>query len=307
MMSGIDQELLDYAQADIAALAHLPKTYAQDVPAWAGQVGTLPGPCTGAAAGPLCNGWNVTVAAYGQAAGNVRGTDAFAYLWRRFGPPWRGSDDHKDLVGYVLYTAHPDVFLSLHLSASTLPYCVGYVITHAFQNVLYEPSRAWEEQFEGWWMTRKLNERERAAVRCQSARGERAAVVPLVRGLRDRYWQDRETRAIIDEAEAALGPCPRANRRASNLDICTAIHDALIECLRPVFIRDVAINIFGHVPDDQLDRRQAAEHSIYAGYGMNRAALDALRAADGLAPEPDRGRGEEREEDEDDYTAQGVF
>jgi hypothetical protein len=299
-MSGIDQELLGYAQDDIAALAHLPKTYAQTVPLWAGQVGTLPGPCTGAAAGPLCNGWAVTVAAYGEAVGGVRGTDAFAYLWRRFGPPWRGSDDHKDLVGYVLYTAHPDVFLTLRLSASPLPYCVGYLITKAFQDALGAPSRAWEEQFEAWWTTMKLNKIERAALRCQFARGTDAAVVPLVRGISRRYWRDRETRSMVEEAEGAIGPNPLRKRHESNLDICAAIHDALIECLRPVFIHDVAINIFGHVPDDQVDNRQNAEQSIYAGYGMDRAALEALRAADGLAPALDRGRGEEVDEDEDD-------
>jgi hypothetical protein len=207
----------------------------------------------------------------------------------------------------VLYTAHPDVFLTLRLSASHLPYCVGYLITKAFQDALGAPSRAWEKQFEAWWITMKLNEIERAALRCQFARGTDVAVVPLVRGISRRYWRDRAARSMVEEAEVAIGPNPLRKRHESNLDICTAIHDALIECLRPVFIRDVAINICGHVPDDQLDRRQNAEHSIYAGYGMDRAALDALRAADGFAPEPDIGRGEEREEEEDDYTAQGVF
>jgi len=37
---------------------------------------------------------------------------AFAYLWRRFGPPIYGSDPYKDLVSYLLTTKMEGVFLS---------------------------------------------------------------------------------------------------------------------------------------------------------------------------------------------------
>jgi len=42
------------------------------------------------------------------------GSRAFAYLWRRFGPPFGGSDDHKELCAYILTTAEPDMWLSLY-------------------------------------------------------------------------------------------------------------------------------------------------------------------------------------------------
>ena len=36
---------------------------------------------------------------------------AFAYLWRRFGPPFDGSDPHKELCNYCLTTRMPGVLL----------------------------------------------------------------------------------------------------------------------------------------------------------------------------------------------------
>jgi hypothetical protein len=272
-MPTIDTYLLDHAQADITALAHLPKTYAATVPAWAGQVTQLPPTCHGASASDLCDGWNVAVAAYGPAIS--RGTEAFAYLWRRFGPPWWGSDPDKDLVRYLLHTADPDIFLSLALRASSLPYSVGYVITPAVQEAWYGPDRLWRAQFEGWWTTFDLTEQERATVRCQAARGPGVAEVPLVRGLRTRFWNALADPLLLEKAAAALGPRPASGRHGTHLGICTALHDALVECLRPVFIRDIAINILGRVPDDALDERDTCESSVYAGYGIPKAAMDA--------------------------------
>lgn len=36
---------------------------------------------------------------------------AFAYLWRRFGPPLEGCDSYKELVGYILTTGMKGVLL----------------------------------------------------------------------------------------------------------------------------------------------------------------------------------------------------
>lgn len=48
-----------------------------------------------------------------------------AYLWRRFGPPWRGTDDYKKLAAWVLTTSDPAAFLELHLT-SWLSYSAAY-------------------------------------------------------------------------------------------------------------------------------------------------------------------------------------
>jgi hypothetical protein len=263
MTDDLDAALLRDAQPDIAALAHLPKAYAATVPPWAGQVTTLPGPMTITRASALCDGMHVALAAYGPTA--VRGTEAFAYLWRRFGPPWWGCDPHKDLVGYWLRTPDPEVILTLHLSASTLPYAVGYLVTKPLRAAWYANEHKWNAQFETWWMTSKLTEGERAALRMVAA-DQDVATPPLVYDIQRRLWYACIDEACRKEAEAVLGLYPQ--RPGRHPGVQAALHAALVECLRPVFIRDVAINILGPVPDEQLDEREEAEPSIYAGYGV---------------------------------------
>lgn len=46
------------------------------------------------------------------------GFTAFAYLWRRFGPPWLESDDYKELCQYVLTTPIPSVYLTVYPTGS---------------------------------------------------------------------------------------------------------------------------------------------------------------------------------------------
>ena len=68
-------------------------------PAWMQQLVAWPeGGCTGASMSEICDGFALAYAVYGEALDDNSGLLAFAYLWRRFRPPWWGSDDHKDLV-----------------------------------------------------------------------------------------------------------------------------------------------------------------------------------------------------------------
>ena len=53
---------------------------------------------------------------------------AFPYLWRRFGPPFHGCDDYKDIVQYWLTTDNPSVILGLRLNTS-LEFSANYLIT----------------------------------------------------------------------------------------------------------------------------------------------------------------------------------
>ncbi len=61
---------------------------------------------------------------------------AFAYLWRRFGPPFEGSDPHKDLVSYFLTTDMKGVLLYVRpcVSAST---SFGYSATRQRRRKLF--------------------------------------------------------------------------------------------------------------------------------------------------------------------------
>ena len=190
---------------DSLALPHIPP-YAAHIPPWAGQVTSLPPGCSGARDGELCSGYALGCAIYGEQA--VPAFAAFAYCWRRFGPPWIGSDEIKELVCYVLHTPHPDVFVTLSLSASPLQYAVGYLVAPAVQ------------------ATEAVRAREQGS-------------------------------ALVRDALAAT----------------------LTECLRPVFIRDIAINVLGKVPDIffHTDQRDVCPASVYAGYGIPKAAMDEQR------------------------------
>lgn len=183
----------------------MPTPYAATVPAWISQVSLLPPGIFGARASELFDGMETCRAVYGCPP-DAQFT-AFVYLYRRFGPPFIGGDPSKDVATYVLTTSHSEIWLTLGLSGSPLPYAVGYLCAAALHKQLSLACRSSDAPYE------------------------------LV------------TRTIML---------------------------ALKELLRPVFINDVAINILGRIPDDELDDRDCAERSPYAGLGVPREALDAL-------------------------------
>ena len=73
---------------------------------------------TGALSNPFVDGPRLAREAWGDRTDRKNsGLLAMAYLWRRFGPPWWGTDRQKKLVAYVLTTNDPDVFLELNLGS----------------------------------------------------------------------------------------------------------------------------------------------------------------------------------------------
>lgn len=233
------------------------------------QIDALDGSWTGASASEICSGADLADLVYGAAAGAPQsGLLAFAYCWRRFGPPWRGSDPHKDLVRYVVGTSHPEVCLSLSLSASALRYGVGYMIAEELHTLLYAPMTAWEQRFEAWWLDR---------LGCAGANDLRTT--RQKNRLRERCREARWTPTVVRDAEAALGLFPRIT--AGSPLVTAAIMEALQELLRPVYVRDVAITILGRVADDALGTLPAAAPSLYAGYGISKEEMDASLSAEG--------------------------
>lgn len=250
--------------------------YALNVPSWMTQVTTLSEPMRGARNSDLCDGVALARQVYGTVLSRDTGLTAFAYLWRRFGPPWWGCDPHKDLVGYMLHTPDPQVILTLSLSGSRLDLAVGYLIPATLEAELYhrDACKDWEAQFEGWWVQMKLDEEGRAVLYSDPADDD-----PRLAAISTRFWDARFDTAIITEAETtACGPYPGRVREHSPR-ICDAITAALEELLRPVFIRDVPVTILG-----RLDKRAPCYHpaeaaeakpSRYAGYGIPQEAMDA--------------------------------
>lgn len=68
--------------------------------------------------------------------------NAFAYLWRRFGPPTEGCDPHKDLVSYTLTTDRPDVFLWVDPRPSGVQYSFGYMLSEDLTQLVSEEAYA---------------------------------------------------------------------------------------------------------------------------------------------------------------------
>lgn len=223
---------------------------------------------TGAAGDDIFDGDKIALEAYGDRAKDKNsGLLAFSYLWRRFGPPWLGTDPHKKLVDYTLTTADPEVFLCMSLSASGLALCVSYRITRSLEAEHFKPWKEWESRFEEWWWKQHP---EFEALDDTEENREKAAKV---------YWAERCKKEVTSKAVAAIGEFPRRAhsipwREAGGVVTRAnqAIFDALKELERPVYVRDIPINLFGRCDDSE----ESCEPSVYAGYGVGKPALDAL-------------------------------
>ncbi len=193
--------------------------YPRKVPSWAKQAETFPaGRVTGAAAGPLIDCHALSSEAWGLSlygGGEQSGLLAFAYLWRRFGPPIHGSDPDKELCDYCLGTPMPDVFLSVYPTGSRIG--VGYLIPAATEQKMmdayFKKPRAKRPDTENW----------------RSMRGKAGA-------------------------------------------INAALFAAMQELLRPVHVRDVAVNILGR----SKGYASAAKPSEFAGLGVPVEAMRKL-------------------------------
>lgn len=237
------------------------------------QVATFDQPAFGASADGICNASELAIEAWGQkAVGPNSGLTAFAYLWRRFGPPWRGGDDYKSLVDYVLTTSEPDVFLWMHLAAGRLDLAMGYFAHIEVRKEADKPAREWSERYDTWWHDRHPEIQDWPETDESQER------------FTELYFDELGDVEVGKLAAAAIGPCPRLPytedwRSADGvmLRVNQALFDAMKELERPVYIRDVAINIFGRCDDDY---DTAAEVSKYAGLGVPFDAMERQASKD---------------------------
>lgn len=197
---------------------------------------------------------------------------AMAYLWRRFGPPWRGGDDHKSLVDYTLTTEDPYVFLWLNLSGCGLAYSVGYFAHESIWEENYRPTQEWHDKFLEWWWLKNPEWEEVEETEENRKRWSKA------------FLHDQCDEAVIAEARQTIGdvydsafprPRPDSSKWRTNEGVIgrvgRAIYKALKELERPVYVRDCPLNIFGRCQDD-FDT--PAECSPYAGCGIPKDAMD---------------------------------
>lgn len=220
-------------------------------------------------------------AAWGKEVCNdqTRGLAAFAYLWRRFGPPFMGTDPHKRLVCYYLTTSDPDIFLGIDVSASGLSYSTCYLaknsVREAHQKPIFKKMKKWDNAFERWWIKnhpefkdqiknwKKLNPEEKKKIQ-------------------DMYGNDFYNQDVYKKAKADLGEHPNCHQESKTTRrLKRVLTAAMKELLRPVFVRDVPINILGRVLDAEYagygeSETDCAPRSKYAGYGVPKGAMDKL-------------------------------
>lgn len=217
----------------------------------------------GATADEIFNGHELAIEAWGpRAKFKDSAMVAMAYLWRRFGPPWQGSDPHKSLADYILTTADAQVFLWLHLSGSGLAYSVGYLVHESIHEEYDRPRLQWWRDYKEWWLNANPKFRNINSTEVSEA-------------FQESMFDD----SIRERAVEAIGAMPRRGRRQQWQSsggiiqrVNQAVFDAMRELEKPVYVRDCAINIWGRCDDME----EYAEKSKYAGYGVPKKAMDQL-------------------------------
>jgi hypothetical protein len=235
---------------------------------------------TGAKASDVADGHKLAIEVYGPLgltdddSRNNSGLTAFAYLWRRFGPPIYGSDSHKELCCYYLTTEDPQVFLFVSPSGSGLAYAFGYMVKKSLERKHFKetcgPLLAWNKKFETWWI--KRNKETFPILRSNKAykdasESDKQLVAEAFSDVR--WGQNAQT----DLAEKDIGKYPgRTEHSKASRHIQDTLKKAMRELLRPVYVRDAAINILGRCDDTD----DSVESSEFAGIGIPQAPLRKL-------------------------------
>ncbi len=231
-----------------------------------GQAVRLPSGCRGASSDDIVDGCALVLEALGERAFDpATGPLAFAYLWRRFGPPRSGSDPDKDLARYVLRTPDRQVFLTMYPSAGTLAFNVGYYAVPSLHDEHERPVVAWSRALEQHFIQElcaehgldpdqdypddvmapfqvELHERHFDPER-------RKAAIAIVGEPPTRRswvtWRDSKRRSKrvrpFDSHEVRWREGPPVVQRVNG-----ALFRALRDLLRPVYVRDVAFSVLGH-------------------------------------------------------------
>lgn len=167
------------------------------------------------------------------------GARAFAYLWRRFGPPTSQGDPDKGLCTYLLTTPDPDVWLILRPSFGVVAYKVSYLAREALHEEHERPRTEWWLAYRQWAIAHV----------CEQEGLDASADYPQAVVERVRAKVDAVTlgESIPKAALADLGDPPWLRRGEGPVAerVVAALRAALTDLLRPVFVRDVPASVLG--------------------------------------------------------------
>lgn len=220
-----------------------------------------------------------------QILGKPEAGAVFIYLFRRYGYPRFGWDDQKTLVKYYLTTPKDGVFLEVQLDVTgggTFGYMLREDLDRLCEDEQTNPFKKWHARCEVWALRDHgieiIKIFEQDAAKIQRVWDKWAA---------DKEDSDFENQAAVNKAflkdqEAIRNKCtdqyeeiepfpktvPLQDRDDSSImkQCHTALCGAIEDLKRPVYVRDVLINITGRVGDELDDC--AVQYSNMGGIGV---------------------------------------
>lgn len=166
---------------------------------------------------------------------------AFAYAYRRFGPPPISTDDYKDLGGaWILTTRDRDIFLKINPGGWSIDLDLQSYVSERLRSEADLPGQSWREE----------------------SRRRHDEMFPDGDWLLDSL-QNQNEQPWLDGMQKYPGCPPEIDALVER-----ALRHVLFDLLRPVYVRDVAINLFGPVSEVNPSRGAVAKRSPLAGWGV---------------------------------------
>lgn len=218
--------------------------------------------------------------------GELNPGEVFTYLFRRFGYPRHGWDDQKSLVVYYLNTPMEGVALSAHpdiTGAGTFGYVLRNDIDRLCNEEQFKPFTDWNTECKAWILKEYgieiieiLDQDNEKLDRVWKKWGADKKDEDFM-GQEDahkQFFTDQETIRTkyvklykeIDPFPSTVAPQDQDTNttlKQCYLALCATINDLK----RPVFVRDVLINITGQVRSIDFKEEDVLQISDQAGIG----------------------------------------
>lgn len=210
----------------------------------------LPDGATGAAADNIVDCFTLAEEVLGpRVKDRVTGLLTFAYLYRRFGPPVYPHDKYKNIAAYCLTTEDPDVWLMLRCAANAVELDFAYLAGPALVQKIRAPLEEHEKQIVCWIAEHVAIEHPDLV----TERDDNGNPVALSDAgwlmAHQRRWEPGPDRwgpeSWTGRARVAVGERPKVKGTPAHQRLVTALTGAMKALLEPVYVRDVAINLFG--------------------------------------------------------------
>ena len=218
--------------------------------------------------------------------GKLNPGEVFAYLFRRFGYPRHGWDNQKSLVVYYLNTPMEGVILSVHpdiTGAGTFGYVLRNDIDILCNAEQYKPFTDWDNNYEAWVLEThgieiiKILEQDDAKLKRVWEIWGADKNDEDFKDMKDAHTQffkdQEEIRTKYIKLYKEINPIPAPIKPQDEDDTTTLKQCYLALCAtiedlkRPVFVRDVLINITGHVRSKSFNEADVLQISDQAGFG----------------------------------------